>query len=115
MFEAKTHVCENRIVSLQQPHILPINRGKRPVTTEFGQKLHLSTVDGYTFLEKTGWNNFNEGCDLQAAAEDYHRRFGVYPEAVLADRIYQTRAMQLLCEAWDSLEWSSPWTQASRS
>lgn len=97
MFDTKTHVCENRIVSLQQPHVRPINRGKRPVATEFGQKLHLSVVDGYTFLEKTSWNNFNEGCDLQAAAEEYHRRFGVYPEAVLADRIYQTRANRSYC------------------
>lgn len=97
MYDAKTHVCENRIVSLQQPHIRPINRGKRPVATEFGQKLYLSVVDGYTFLEKTSWNNFNKGCDLQAAAENYHRRFGVYPEAILADRIYQTRANRSYC------------------
>ena len=97
MFETKTHVCENGIVSLQQPHIRPINRGKRPVATEFGQKLHLSVVDGYTFPEKTSWNNFNEGCDLQTAAENYHRRFGVYPEAILADRIYQTRANHSYC------------------
>lgn len=97
MFETRTHVCENRIVSLQQPHVRPINRGKRPVATEFGQKLHLSVVDGYTFLEQTSWNNFNEGCDLQAAVEDYLRRFGVYPEVVLADRIYQTRANRSYC------------------
>lgn len=46
-------------------------------------------VDGYTFLEQTSWNNFNEDYDLQAAVEDCHRRFGVYPQAVLSDRIYQ--------------------------
>lgn len=98
MFDTRTHVCENRIVSLQQPHIRPINRGKRPIATEFGQKLHLSVVDGYTFLEQTSWNNFNEGCDLPCAVEEYHRRFGVYPEAVLADRIYQTRANRNYCQ-----------------
>lgn len=30
--------------------------------------------------------------------EDYYRRFGVYPEAVLADRIYQTRANRSYCK-----------------
>lgn len=97
MFDTKTHVCEDRIVSLQQPHVRPINRGKRPVSTEFGQKLHLSVVDGYTFLEQTSWTNFNEGCDLQAAVEEYRRRFGIYPEVVLADRIYQTRSNRSYC------------------
>ena len=77
--------------------ILGIVSGKRPNPTEFGQKLHLSMVDGYTFLEQTSWNNFNEGNDLEAAVEDYKRKFGFYPSAVLADRIYQTRSNKLFC------------------
>ena len=67
----------------------PIRQDKRPNPTEFGQKLHLSVVDGYTYLEQTCWSNFNEGCDLEAAVEDYFRKFGCYPSAVLADRIYR--------------------------
>ena len=74
-----------------------IQRGKRPNPTEFGQKLHLSVVDGYTYLVQTSWSNFNEGCDLQAAVEDYFRKFGCYPSAVLADRIYQTRRNKMFC------------------
>lgn len=98
MYDNHTHKCEDRIVSLEQPHVRPIQRGKRPNPTEFGQKLHLSVVDGYTYLEQTSWSNFNEGCDLQAAAEDYYRKFGCYPEAVLADKIYQTRANRAYCK-----------------
>ena len=30
--------------------------------------------------------------------EDYHRKFGCYPEAVLADKIYQTRANRAFCK-----------------
>ena len=101
MFDNNTHTCPDRIVSLEQPHVRPINRGKRPNPTEFGQKLHLSVVDGYTFLEQTSWNNFNEGTDLQAAVEDYLRKFGCYPTAVLADKIYQTRANKLYCKQRD--------------
>ncbi len=100
MFDSNTHTCPDRIVSLEQPHVRPICRGKRPNPTEFGQKLHLSVVDGYTFLEQTSWNNFNEGTDLQAAVEDYFRKFGCYPAAVLVDKIYQTRANKLFCKKW---------------
>lgn len=28
---------------------------------EFGQELAFSVVGGYTFIEKQGWDNFNEG------------------------------------------------------
>ena len=97
MYDNHTHICEDRIVSLEQPHVRPIQRGKRPNPTEFGQKLHISVVAGYTFLEQTSWNNFNEGGDLQTAVEDYKRKFGCYPSAVLADRIYQTRSNKLFC------------------
>ena len=98
MYENHTHACKNRIVSLEQPFVRPIQRGKRPNPTELGQKLHLSVVDGYTYLEQTCWNNYNEGNDLKAVAEDYRRKFGVYPEAILADKIYQTRANRSYCK-----------------
>ena len=93
MYDNHTHTCEDRIVSLEQPHVRPIQRGKRPNPTEFGQKLHLSVVDGFTYLEQTC-----EGCDLAAVVADYYRKFGCYPEAVLADKIYQTRANRAFCK-----------------
>lgn len=98
MYDNKKNSCEERIVSLSQPHVRPIYRGKRPIATEFGQKLHLSVVNGYTFIEQTSWNSFNEGCDLQASVEDYKRKFGCYPAVVLADRIYQTRTNRAYCK-----------------
>ena len=98
MYDNNTHTCEDRIVSLEQPHVRPIVRGKRPNPTEFGQKLHLSVVDGYTYLEQTSWRNFNEALDLKAAVKNYYRRNGFYPSAVLADRIYQTRANKMYCK-----------------
>ena len=83
---------------MAHPHVRPIRRGKRPNPTEFGRKLHLSRVDGYTYLEQTSWSNFNEGGDLKATVEDFHRKFGHYPEAVLADKIYQTRENRRYCK-----------------
>jgi hypothetical protein len=98
MYENRINKCEDRIVSLHQPHVRPIVRGKIPNPTEFGQKLHLSVVDGYTFLERSSWDNFNEGCDLIAAVEQYRIRFGCYPEAILADQIYRTRENRAFCK-----------------
>ena len=42
---------------------------------------------------------FNEGCELKATVEDFHRKFGYYPESVLADNIYQTRENRRYCKA----------------
>ena len=98
MFESGKNSCENRIVSLEQPHVRPIVRGKRPNPTEFGQKVHLSVVNGYVYLEQTSWENFNESTDLIPCAEDYKRKFGFYPKAILADKIYQTKANKKYCK-----------------
>lgn len=54
-------------------------------------------MDGFTYLEQTSWSNFNEGCDLQPVVEEYYRKFGCYPEAILADKIYQTRDNRRYC------------------
>ena len=98
MYDTHTHQCPDRVVSLHEPHVNPIWRGKRNAETEFGQKLHLSDVDGLVFLEQTSWSNFNEGNDLPAVVEACYRRFGFYPEAVLADQIYRTRANLAYCK-----------------
>jgi hypothetical protein len=44
--EKKTRV-DQRIVSLSQPHLRPIVRGKAGKPTEFGAKLSVSCVDNY--------------------------------------------------------------------
>ncbi len=43
---------EHPIVSLTQPHVRPIVRGKSGSPTEFGAKLSVSCVEGYVLLEK---------------------------------------------------------------
>lgn len=62
------------------------------------QKLPLSVVDGFVMVEKLDWNNFNEGTTLQESIEDYRDRFGFYPEAVLADKIYRNRENLQYCK-----------------
>ncbi|MCR6641777.1 MAG: transposase [Sporocytophaga sp.] len=87
----KVHSVEHRIVNLHQPHVRPIVRGKDGVKTEFGSKLQVSLVDGYTFIDKLDWEAYNEGTLLMQSAEEYRQRFGYYPREVLADKIYCNR------------------------
>lgn len=91
MFKARVHSVEDRIVSLHQPHVRPIVRGKTTAKVEFGSNIHISLVDGYTFLDELSWDAFNEGKQLEIYVEQYRKRFGYYPEEVLADQIYCSR------------------------
>ena len=91
MFEEKTHSIEHRIVSIHQPHVRPIVRGKTNANVEFGSKINVSLMNGFAFLDDLSWDAFNEGTRLMASVEKYKKRFGYYPEEVLADKIYCNR------------------------
>lgn len=80
-----------RIVNIHQPHVRPIVRGKESAKVEFGSKLQVSVVAGYTFIDHFSWEAFNESGYLLASVEKYKGRFGFYPVEVLADQIYCTR------------------------
>ena len=98
MHKQKTHSVGNRIVSLTQPHIRPIPRGKANAKTEFGAKLALSVVNGYTFADRISYDNFNEGVLLAEAIGKYKERFGMLPAKILADTIYRNRENRALCK-----------------
>lgn len=98
MYDNRSHICNDRIVSLRQPWGRPIKRGKAGADVEFGQKLEFAVVDGFTFLEKQSFDNFNEGVTLAELAEAYRSRFGAYPEAILADQIYRNRKNRDFCK-----------------
>ena len=85
MHRKQTRSIENRIVNIHQPHVRPIKRGKAGKPTEFGSKLQVSLVDGFAFLDKLSWDNFNESTELQASVEQFKTRRGHYPKEVLAD------------------------------
>ncbi|MEG4530200.1 IS5 family transposase [Microcoleus sp. D2_18a_D3] len=97
LFDNNKQSIEDRIVSLSQPHIRPIVRGKAGKSVEFGAKLSASCFEGYVFLDRMSWDNFNESGDLKAQVEAYHRFTGYYPESVHADRIYRTRENRAWC------------------
>jgi len=92
MYDSKSHRIDDRIVSIHQPHVRPIVRGKSQAKVEFGAKIHVSVIDGISFLDELSWDAFNEGSHMMDYVEKYHQRFGCYPRELLADQIYCTRA-----------------------
>lgn len=91
MYDSKTHTVEHRIVSIHQPHVRPIVRGKANAQVEFGAKIQVSIMNGITFLEDLSWEAFNEGTRLMSTVAAYKARYGYYPKKVAADKIYCNR------------------------
>ena len=88
MYKNKTHSAQNRIVSISQPYLRPIVRGKVKSPVEFGVKFDLSVDnEGYGRIEKTSFEAYNESMYLQEAVERYKKRTGHYPERLLVDQI----------------------------
>ena len=98
LYENKKQSIDDRIVSLNQPHIRPIVRGKAGKSVEFGAKLSASCFDGYIFLDHISWDNFNESADLKMQVEALKTYTGHYPESVHVDKIYRTRENRAWCK-----------------
>ena len=92
MYKANVRRCDDRIVSISQPHLRPIVRGKLGKAVEFGAKISVSlTGDKLAHVDKLHWDACHEGHDLQSQVEVYKKRYGYYPEVVIADRLYGSR------------------------
>jgi len=91
MYDTKTHSCPDRIVSIFQPHVRPIPRGKTKAQIEFGSKLGVSLDGGFARINTFSWDAYHEGGDLINQVESYKELHGHYPELVQVDKIYATR------------------------
>lgn len=91
MHDHRTRAIQNRIVSIAQPYVRPIVRGKAGKRTEFGAKISGVVIDGNVSLDNLNWEAYNESSDMKPTVEKYKQRFGFYPESVNADKIYWTR------------------------
>ncbi len=99
MYDNKVHSVEHRIVSIWQPWLRPIVRGKVKAPVEFGAKFDLSLdSEGYGRIEKISFEAYNESTCLLKAVERFKERTGYYPERVLADQIYRTRENRSYCK-----------------
>ena len=97
MYDNHTHSVSDRIVSISQPWLRPIVRGKAKAPVEFGAKLDISVVNGFTRLEYHSFNAYNEALKLSDMIERYKERTGSYPERILADKIYRNRENLAYC------------------
>ena len=92
MYDNQVHSVPDRIVSISQPYIRPIVRGKAAAPVEFGAKLDLSLDEnGMARIEKMSFDAYNESDVLISAVQRYFERTGHYPERVLADKIYRCK------------------------
>jgi hypothetical protein len=99
MYKSKVHNVADRIVSISQPWLRPIVRGKVKTPVEFGAKFDLSLDEnGYARIEKISYDAYNESTVLVNAINRYKERTGHYPERVLADQIYRTRDNRGFCK-----------------
>ncbi len=100
MYDNRTHKIDNRIVSISQPYVRPIVRGKAKAPTEFGAKLHLSLDErGFGRIENLSFDAYNEGPMLIEALNAYKYRNGCYPERVLVDQLYRSRENIQFCNS----------------
>ena len=98
MYQNDSDRCDDRIVSISQPHVRPILRGKQGKKTEFGSKIGLSLMDGFVKADTHSWDAYNESRDLIKQAESYKKLSGYYPELNQADKLYATN---------DNRKWST--------
>jgi hypothetical protein len=99
MYDEKTHSVEDRIVSISQPHLRPIVRGKEHRPVEFGAKVAIGLVGGFSFMIRMDYDNFSEAKYLKASAEEYMRIFGFYPKVIIGDRAYTTNENRNYCNS----------------
>ena len=73
-------------------------RGKAGKPVEFGAKLDISVVNGWSRLECFSFDAYNEAGNLQAMVERFREREGHYPSRILADKIYRNRDNLRFCK-----------------
>jgi len=100
MHNTRENRIPDRIVSITQPHIRTQVRGKAGRPYEFGAKVTISTLNGYTFIDEASYKPYYEGAynHFENSIIDYYTRFGVLPVKILADSAYNTRDNRELCK-----------------
>ena len=91
MYRENKRKIKERIVSLHKPEIRPIIRGKAGKRVEFGPKVTLSHIDGFTFMDHISHENFNEALLVPRQVKLFEAKFGKKPGWCVGDGIYGNR------------------------
>ena len=98
-FSHQAPIKPSVIVSIGQPYLRPIVRGKVKSPVEFGAKYDVSIDEkGHARLEKLSFDACNENTIFVDAMNRYKERTGHYPKRVLVDQIYRTRDNRNFCK-----------------
>jgi IS5 family transposase len=93
LYRENARQINDRIISLHQPEIRPICRGKAGRKTEFGPKGALTLVDKFLFLDRIENRAFSEA-DTEVVKEqiaNFGEKFGKKPKYCVGDGLYGTR------------------------
>lgn len=102
MYDEKVQRCDERIVSWWREYVRPIKRGKGGgKEVEFGPKVCLSHVDGFTFVDAFSHENYSEArVDIvEQQIRNYEERFGQKPPSMTGDQLYGNRENRELLKA----------------
>jgi hypothetical protein len=80
-----------RIVSFHKAHIRPIVRGKIPVPTEFGPKVLIALVKGFTYVIQTFRTNVSDSNLVLPSLRWFKTKFGHLPDKIFGDRGFYSR------------------------
>lgn len=102
MYDNRTPSVPDRIVSVSQPFVRPIVRGKAGKPVEFGAKLDISVVDGWTRLECCSFDAYNEAGNLQENGRAVPSARGALPQLDPGrQNLPKTGESQLLQGTWN--------------
>ena len=90
-FSNPTAKIAQRIVSLSQPYLRTIYRGKAGAAYEIGSQADISVKNGLVRLEYLSFDPYNESKNLIPALNRYKLRYGYYPARINVDQIYRTQ------------------------
>lgn len=97
MYDQRSNRCDDRIVSISQPYVRPIVRGKAGKKVEFGSKIGIVHIDGFAKVGTLSWDAYNENADLIPHAKAYKELYGYYPELIQVDKIYGSNKNRKWC------------------
>lgn len=101
MYQGGINKIEHRIVSFWKEYVRPIKRGKGgKKEVEFGPKVSLSYVDGFSFVHEINHENYSEArVDIvKKQIEHYEKRFGRKPPSMTGDQLYGNRENRKLLD-----------------
>ena len=73
MYRKRNDCVVDRILNIHQTYVRTIVRGKEKAKVEFGYKINVSLINGYSFIDHFSLDAFNEGSRLEESIGAYKK------------------------------------------